>query len=157
MEVKNGTAGYMQLLLSFGEVQKNILRLIQKSATEKGVSIPQYSILMTLFRCSGMTQKAIAEKTFLPKSTLSQAVDGLAKEGYVTRRPMECDRREIRLELSGTGLALAEQLHLQEGGLHQAFKAASSHLTNSQIEELVAAHKNISSYLSEAEMEGAVK
>lgn len=157
MKEENELAGYMQLMLSFAEVQKAMLRIIQKSALETGMSLPQYSIMMTIFRCSGITQKAIGEKAFLPKSTLSQAVDGLAKEGYVIRQPMENDRREMRLELSDSGHALAEKLHLKEGGLHQLFEAASSQFTEHQIEELVAAHRKISACLTKAEIEGAVK
>ncbi|MBU9673776.1 MarR family transcriptional regulator [Planococcus sp. CP5-4] len=157
MKVENEIADYMQLMLSFAEVQKSILRIIQKSTADKGMSMPQYSILMTLFRGSDMTQKTIAEKTFLPKSTLSQAVDGMVKDGYVARQPMECDRREMCLELSEAGLALAQELHIQEDGLHQLFRAASAQFTERQIEELIAAHRKISSYLTKSEMEGAVK
>lgn len=155
MKEEHGVAGYMQLMLSFAEVQKNMLRIIQKSAVEAGLSIPQYSIIMTLFRCSGITQKAMAEKTFLPKSTLSQAVDGLVKEGYVTRQPMICDRREMGLELSGAGGALAEKIHRQEDGLHRMFEKASWQFTEQQLEELITAHQMISSRLTATEMEGA--
>ncbi|WP_271853885.1 MarR family winged helix-turn-helix transcriptional regulator [Planococcus maritimus] len=155
MKEENEITTYMQLMLSFAEVQKNMLRIIQQSAAEKELSIPQYSIVMTLFRCSNITQKSIGDQTFLPKSTLSQAVDGLAKEGYVIRKSMEKDRREMCLELSNSGLALAEELHLQENGLHQLFKTASSQFTEYQIKELIAAHRNISASLTKKKRQGA--
>ncbi|WP_203341099.1 MarR family winged helix-turn-helix transcriptional regulator [Planococcus beijingensis] len=148
---------YMQLMLSFAHVQKNMVRFIQKSAVEKGLSIPQYSILMTIISCKEMTQKNIGEKTFLPKSTLSQAVDGLVKEGYLDRRQVEDNRRETLLALSPKGQALVEELHLQEDGLHQVFKAASEQFTDEQVEELLQAHRKISSYLKEVELEVATK
>lgn len=148
---------YMQLMLSFAHVQKNMARFIQKSAVEKGLSIPQYSILMTIISCKEMTQKNIGEKTFLPKSTLSQAVDALVKEGYLDRRQVEDNRRETLLALSPKGQALVEELHLQEDGLHQVFKAASEQFTDEQVEELLQAHRKISSYLKEVELEVATK
>ncbi|MGM0898530.1 MAG: MarR family winged helix-turn-helix transcriptional regulator [Bacillota bacterium] len=157
MKDETEMASYMTLMLSFAEVQKNMVRFIQKSAVEKGLSIPQYSILMTLFHCSEMTQKSIGERTFLPKSTLSQAVDGLAKEGYVHRRQAKCDRREMLLVLSETGRGLLNELHLQEDGLHQIFKASSEQFTERQIDELIQAHRKISTYLNQVEIEGAVK
>lgn len=157
MKDENEMSSYMQLMLSFAGVQKNMVRFIQKSATEKGLSIPQYSILMTIFRCNEMTQKNVGEKTFLPKSTLSQALDGLVKEGYLHRRQAQCDRREMLLSLSETGQALVNELHLQEDGLHQVFKAASEQFTDQQIDELIQAHRKISTYLIETELEGAVK
>lgn len=147
----------MQLMLSFAHVQKNMVRFIQKSAMEKGLSIPQYSILMTIISCKEMTQKNIGEKTFLPKSTLSQAVDGLVKEGYLDRRQVEDNRRETLLALSPTGQALVDELHLQEDGLHQVFKAASEQFTNDQVAELLDAHRKISAYLADVELEAAAK
>lgn len=147
----------MQLMLSFAHVQKNMVRFIQKSAMEKGLSVPQYSILMTIISCKEMTQKNIGEKTFLPKSTLSQAVDGLVKEGYLDRRQVEDNRRETLLALSPTGQALVDELHLQEDGLHQVFKAASEQFTNDQVAELLDAHRKISAYLADIELEVATK
>lgn len=147
----------MQLMLSFAHVQKNMVRFIQKAAIEKGLSIPQYSILMTIISCKEMTQKNIGEKTFLPKSTLSQAVDGLVKEGYLERRQLEDNRRETLLALSGKGQALVDELHIQEDGLYQVFKAASQQFTDEQVEELLQAHRKISSYLKEVELEVETK
>lgn len=148
---------YMQLMLSFANVQKNMVRFIQKSAVEKGLSIPQYSILMTIFSCSEMTQKTVGEKTFLPKSTLSQAVDGLVKEGYLHRQQVACNRREMMLSLSEKGRELVNGFHSQQDGLHQVFKSASEQFTAEQIAELLEAHQKISTYLTGIELEVTTK
>jgi len=148
---------YMQLMMSFANVQKNMVRFIQKSAAEKGLSIPQYSILMTIFNCSEMTQKTVAEKTFLPKSTLSQAVDGLVKDGYLKRQQVACNRREMMLSLSEQGQQLVDEFHLQEDGLYQVFKSASDQFTAEQMTELLNAHQKISTYLTEVELEVTTK
>ncbi|ANU12008.1 MarR family transcriptional regulator [Planococcus antarcticus DSM 14505] len=157
MSDKKEMEAYMQLMLSFAKVQKNMVRFIQKSAVKKGLSIPQYSILMTIIGCNEMTQKNIGEKTVLPKSTLSQAIDGLVKEGYLDRQQVEDNRRETLLALSTKGRALVEELHLQEDGLHQAFKEASEQFTPDQVDELLEAHGKISAYLTQVELEVAAK
>lgn len=148
---------YMKLMLSFGHVQKNMVRLIQKAAAEKELSVPQYSILMTIFNCDEMTQKKVGEKTFLPKSTLSQSVDGLVKEGYIDRQQVACNRREMMLSLSDRGRALVNGFHLQEDGVYQVFKAASEQFTEEQVEELLRAHQKISEYLTRTEVEVTIK
>lgn len=157
MKDKKELEAYMQLLRSFAHVQKNMVRFIQKSAIEKGLSVPQYSVLMTIISCREMTQKSIGEKTFLPKSTLSQAVDGLVKEGHLDRQQVEDNRRETLLSLSEKGQALVNELHLQEDGLHQVFKAASEQFTDEQVKEMLQAHRKISTYLAEVELEVAAK
>lgn len=157
MKDEKDMAAYMQLMLSFANVQKNMVRYIQKSASAKGLSVPQYSILMTIISCKEMTQKIVGEKSFLPKSTLSQAVDGLAKEGYIERQHVADNRREILLSLSEKGQKLVNELHLQEDGLHQIFKGASEQFTEQQIEELIHAHQKIATYLMETEVEVIAK
>ena len=138
-----------ELLRSFWNIQKNLMRLVQKSAVENGLSIPQYSIMMTIVMHKVMTQKLVGEKTFLPKSTLSQAVDGLAREGFIERKQVEENRREMMLSLSDKGETLIRTIHMQDGGIHQIFKSVTDSLTSSQYEELLGTHRQISTYLEE--------
>ncbi|MFY0758847.1 MarR family transcriptional regulator [Metabacillus dongyingensis] len=136
-----------ELLRSFWNIQKNLMRLLQKSAVENGLSVPQYSIMMTIIHHKHMTQKSVGEKTFLPKSTLSQAVDGLVREGLLNRQQVEGNRREIQLSLSEKGVTLIKTIHLQEGGIHQVFQAAIESLTERQYEELLGSHNQITAFL----------
>jgi DNA-binding MarR family transcriptional regulator len=141
----------IQLLRSFWSVQKNIMRFVQKSAVENGLSIPQYSILMTIILEKEMTQKNVGEKTFLPKSTLSQAVDGLVREGLLNRQQVEDNRREMLLSLSEKGVSRIKAIHLQEGGIHQKFQSVVESLTERQYKELLIAHNQITTYLEAPE------
>lgn len=136
-----------ELLRSFWNMQKNLMRFIQKSAVENGLSVPQYSILMTIILHKEMTQKNIGEKTFLPKSTLSQAVDGLVREGFLNRQQVEGNRREIKLSLSEKGVTLIKSIHTQEGGILQVFQSAIESLTERQYEEILGTHNQITTYL----------
>lgn len=136
-----------QLLHSFWNVQKNLMRLVQKSAVENGLSVPQYSILMTMKLTKEMTQKSVGEKTFLPKSTLSQAVDGLVREGRINRQQVEGNRRETMLSVTEKGQELIKMIHLQDGGIHQVLQSAVELLSGSQFEELLRTHHQITTYL----------
>lgn len=139
----------IQLLRSFSNIQKNMMRFVQKSAVENGLSIPQYTILMTIIIHKEMTQKNVGEKTFLPKSTLSQAVDGLVREGLLNRQQVEGNRREILLSLSEKGLARIKEIHMQENGIHQKFQSVAESLTDKQFEELLDTHQQITKHLEE--------
>ena len=73
------------------------------------LSIPQYSVLMTIAPRKGMTQKQIGEVLQIPKSTLSQAVDGLVQTGWIHRQSVEDNRREMQLSLSEKGKTLLKK------------------------------------------------
>lgn len=136
-----------QLLRSFWSIQKNIVRFVQKTAIENGLSVPQYTVLMTIILHKEMTQKRVGEQTFLPKSTLSYAVDGLVREGFLSRQQVEGNRREMQLSITAEGEAFLKKIHLQDGGIHQLFQAAMEQLTDKQYEELLESHLLLSTYL----------
>ncbi|WP_313801890.1 MarR family transcriptional regulator [Cytobacillus sp.] len=136
-----------QLLRSFWRVQKNIVRFVQKTAVENGLSVPQYTVLMTIILHKEMTQKMVGEQTFLPKSTLSYAVDGLVQEGFLSRQKVKGNRREMQLSITNEGEAFLKKIHLQDGGIHQLFQAAMEQLTDKQYEELLESHLLLSNYL----------
>lgn len=136
-----------QLLRSFWRVQKNIVRFVQKTAVENGLSVPQYTVLMTIILHKEMTQKMVGEQTFLPKSTLSYAVDGLVQEGFLNRQQVKGNRREMQLSITNEGEAFLKKIHLQDGGVHQLFQAAMEQLTDKQYEELLESHLLLSTYL----------
>lgn len=136
-----------QLLSSFWNVQKNLIRLVQKSAIENGLSVPQFSILMAITLHKQMTQKTVGERTFLPKSTLSQGVEGLVREGLIDRQQVEGNRRETLLSLTKKGEKLICTIHQQEGGIHQVFQSVGEILTKKQYEDLLESHQQITTYL----------
>jgi DNA-binding MarR family transcriptional regulator len=140
-------------------VQKNIVRFVQKVAVENGLSVPQYTILMTitLNKDMKMTQKKIGEQTFLPKSTLSHAVDGLTQEGFLSRQQVEGNRREMELTVTEKGKAFLKKMHLQDGGIHQLFQTAIDQLTDKQYEELLKSHFLLSAYLESQSTGNGVK
>ena len=143
----------LQLLHSFWNVQKNLIKLAQKSAVENGLSVPQYSILMAMKLNKEMIQKNVGEVTFLPKSTLSQAVDGLVREGIINRQQVEGNRREIMLSVTEKGEALIKEIILQEGGIHQVFQSVVEDMSECQFDELLRGHLQITTFLESEDQE----
>lgn len=133
----------IKLMRSFYEVQKNMMYFFQKTAVENGISIPQYTILLTILPKKEMTQKDVVDQTFMPKSTISQGVDGLVQMGLLDRKQLENNRREMLLTLTENGEKFIKKIHFQEGSVHQAFKEAVDTLTDEQYDALLQTHQQI--------------
>lgn len=147
----------IELLQSFACVQKNIFHLMQKSAADNSLSVPQYSILMTLISDSAMTQKTIGEKTFLPKSTLSQAVDGLVKEGLLERKQVEGNRRKVLLSLSEKGVEFLQTLDQKDSSVLNVFQTVIKALDPQEVQNLISTHVRITTLLESKEPEEQLK
>ena len=147
----------VELLQSFGSVHKSLFRFVQKSAAENGVSVPQYGILITLISEPALTQKTIGEKTCLPKSTLSQAVDGLVNDGLLERQQVEGNRREVLLALSGKGLDFIQTLHMKQGSVLDVFQTVIDALEPREVENLLKTHNRINLLLENIRLEERVE
>ncbi|UTE78544.1 MarR family winged helix-turn-helix transcriptional regulator [Rossellomorea sp. KS-H15a] len=143
----------LQLLRSFSRVNKTMMRFVQKTAADNGLSVPQYTILVTIAPERELTQKTIGERTFLPKSTLSQAVDGLVQAGFLHRQQVEDNRREMLLSLSHQGEAMLKGIHKQEGSIHQLTAGAVETLSEEEFAGLLEAHERIADYFDKKGIE----
>ncbi|WP_034761967.1 MarR family winged helix-turn-helix transcriptional regulator [Rossellomorea vietnamensis] len=139
----------LQLLRSFSRVNKTMMRFVQKTAADNGLSVPQYTILVTIAPEGELTQKTIGERTFLPKSTLSQAVDGLVQAGFLHRQQVEDNRREMLLSLSHQGKMMLKGIHKQEGSIHQLTAGAVETLSEEEFAGLLQAHERIADFFDE--------
>ena len=138
-----------QLLQSFWNINKNTMRIIQKTAIENGLTVPQYLVLVTVAQHVEVVQKKVGELTYLPKSTLSQSVDGLFSLELIIRNPVEGNRREMLLSITEKGIEFLKTIHLQDGGIHQHFTTVIDSLSEKQIDELLATHQQIINKLEE--------
>ncbi|WP_144510350.1 MarR family winged helix-turn-helix transcriptional regulator [Bacillus sp. FJAT-22090] len=123
-------------LHSFWRVNRNLMRFVHNTAQENDLSIPQYSVLMIIAPRKEMTQKQLGEILQIPKSTLSQAVDGLVQTEWIHRQPVQDNRREMQLILSEKGETLFEKISIQKGSIHQAIESVISTIDSNQFEEL---------------------
>ena len=70
------------------------------------IDIPQWRVLATLSSGNGWTAKAIVASTRTHKSTISRAVEALAKRGLVEAVQSPEDKRAYRLRLTPQGRQL---------------------------------------------------
>jgi DNA-binding MarR family transcriptional regulator len=114
------------------------MQFVHKTALEHGLTVPQYSLLMTIAPNKEITQKKLGEIVQIPKSTLSQSVDGLVQAGWIERDPVPDNRREMQLILSEKGKILYETIAQKKGTIHQVIDSVLNTLTEKQFEEIQA-------------------
>ncbi|MDI2586813.1 MarR family transcriptional regulator [Psychrobacillus sp. NEAU-3TGS] len=136
-----------QFLHTFWRVNRNMMRFIHKTALENDLSIPQYSILMTIAPRKEMTQKQLGEVLQIPKSTLSTAVDGLVQTEWLHRQPVPDNRREMQLILSEKGNSLFDKISQQKGSIHRTIESIMDTLTEQQFEEFQTTLLHIADFL----------
>lgn len=139
-----------KLLHSFWHVNHCIRRIVQRTALENELTIPQYALLITLAPFEEMTQKQLGKATFFPKSTLSQAVEGLVQAELIQRNPVEDNRREMLLTLSDKGQLLYNKIQSQESSVIKAFELATDSLSEKQYDDLLTSQRQIITLLEEA-------
>ena len=76
----------------------------------RGITIPEWRVLVTLGENAVMTAKAIGAHTHMHKTKVSRAVAQLEERKLVTRRPNRADLRESFLDLTAAGRAIYEEL-----------------------------------------------
>ncbi|MGE7625113.1 MarR family winged helix-turn-helix transcriptional regulator [Viridibacillus sp. NPDC096237] len=146
---KNAVLRSEKLLHSFWHVNHCIRRIVQRTALENDLTVPQYALLITIAPFEEMTQKQLGKATFFPKSTLSQAVDGLVQAELIKRNPVEDNRREMLLTLSEKGQVLYDKIQKQESSILKAFETATELLSEKQYDDLLTSQRQITTLLEE--------
>lgn len=153
LELKSST-----FLHSFWRVNRSMMRFVHKAASENDLSIPQYSVLMIIAPQREMTQKQLGEILQMPKSTLSQAVDGLVQNKWIQRQPVEDNRREMHLILSEKGISLFEQIKFQKDSIHQTLESVINTIDEEKFEELQSTFTHFADLLeNETSTKGCMK
>lgn len=142
-----------ELFQNFWRVNTSLKKVVQKTAIKNNLTVPQYAVFMTFASRGEMTQKEVGQIMQFPKSTLSQAVDGLVQAGYIDRHPVKENRREMQLILSDEGKKLYHHLKTEEGSMTQAFKAATDTLSDQQYNDLMASLNQIANFLEAMTLE----
>ena len=83
-------------------------------------------ILHALAKSDGMTQKALAERLQIRPQSLTDALERLEAQGYITRARSETDRRERFVRITPEGMKHAEELQkLRHAAANQLFSSLS--------------------------------
>lgn len=74
------------------------------------LTVDQWIVLRTLYQCSELSNKEMAERCDKDQPTLTRIVDILLKKGLVIRRPHKSDRRSLLLQLTDSGIQKVEEI-----------------------------------------------
>ncbi|MEX2161058.1 MAG: MarR family transcriptional regulator [Anaerolineales bacterium] len=86
------------------------LGLGQPRFKQKGLSLPQFGLLMCILQSPGIRLNQVAEMLGVSTPTVSVAVRKLESEGWLRRKLDPADRRAARLFLSAKARILAKQV-----------------------------------------------
>ena len=137
------------MMQSFWNVQRHLVRAAHQTAQENGLSLPQFHSLMTIAPRSPITQKELAAHTHLPKSTLSQSIEGLVQAEWVIRETNPDNRREVVLRLSDHGWQFVETIKRQEAGMQQRLEHVLDQIDPVVFEQMLQTHAQIAEGLKE--------
>lgn len=153
MHYENESMRSGELFRIIWRVNFSMRRIVQRTALANNLTVPQYALLMTLAPHEEMTQKELGQVMQFPKSTLSQAVDGLVQAELIDRHPVKENRREMQLLITEKGKMLSTRMKKQEGGINDAFESAIDTLSAKQYKELLASLGQIATFLEEKSAE----
>jgi len=67
---------------------------------ELGLSQSHHSVLLTLYRCEGVSQEQLSRKLNVDKATITRSIKKLTHDGFIRREQDEHDKRVYRLFLT---------------------------------------------------------
>ncbi|WP_313801759.1 MarR family winged helix-turn-helix transcriptional regulator [Sphingobium sp.] len=106
-----------QLLTDLFRVITLLRRVFDRAMTEQGASLAQTKVLMCIKARPGTARAAdIAEMMSIAPRTVTEALDGLERDGLIQRVPDREDRRVKRLAMTPAGeaaVAVTEPLRRQ--------------------------------------------
>jgi MarR family transcriptional regulator, transcriptional regulator for hemolysin len=98
-----------------------------RSAEQSGLTRAQWTLIATVARNAGATQRIIAEALEVREITAGRLVDRLCKEGYLERQENPSDRRAYRVYLTRASQPLLDKLDelakIHEAAIFAGFKA----------------------------------
>ena len=80
-------------------------------AGESGMSLAQYHVLAPLRDVPELAVGELAEAAGVAPPTATRMLDCLARDGYITRRHSETDRRSVLVSLTADGEQAVERAH----------------------------------------------
>jgi DNA-binding MarR family transcriptional regulator len=79
----------------------------------ESLSLPQYQLLESLRDSDELSVGVLAEAAGIAAPTATRMVDCLERDGHVSRRHSETDRRAVLVSLTASGRAAVEAAHAQ--------------------------------------------
>jgi DNA-binding MarR family transcriptional regulator len=108
--------------------EKAIKKSIKNKFVEHGydVTLEQYIVLAQLNDHPGAIQSEVAEKTYKDKNTITRMLDLMGKNGLITRRQHDSDRRSYRIYLTEMGQQTINALIVLNKEINQELRSKLS-------------------------------
>ena len=102
------------------DLAREYARALQMRLMVHSVSHGYWSFLRILWECDGVTQRELSEFAGLTEPTTYSALKSMEALGYITRRRVPSDKRQICVYLTPEGRALKKRLIPLAEDLHRA-------------------------------------
>lgn len=86
------------------------MRYRERELSDTGLTGPQTSYLLALYRLPGISQEELAKHLNVNKSSVTRQLAALEEKGYITRTPKPDDRRSMLVFPTEKALALNERM-----------------------------------------------
>ncbi len=133
---------FVNLLRASSDISTALDRLLAKHNLLQG----RWWVLVLLMREDNLTSTPtdLADKAGVTKATMTGFIEGLVKEGLVTRITDDVDRRKLLIKLTGLG---QDKLDAVLPDYYKKVNALMSILSNAQRENLVGSLKQLAANL----------
>jgi DNA-binding MarR family transcriptional regulator len=92
------------------DATRGLVRALTLRLAEHGVSFGHWTFLRILWEHDGLTQRELSEQAGVMEPTTFSAIKAMEDLGYVTRRQVPENRKNVYVYLTPQGRALKEQL-----------------------------------------------
>jgi len=92
------------------DTSRALVRALQMRLAEHGVSFGHWTFLRILWEHDGLTQRSLSGEAGVMEPTTFSALKAMEERGYVTRRQMPDNRKNVHVFLTAKGRALKGKL-----------------------------------------------
>jgi MarR family 2-MHQ and catechol resistance regulon transcriptional repressor len=104
--VEEAVRAYVKLM----RASRSVLARVEPVLAARGLTPTQLGVLEALLHKGAMTHRDLGRKVLISAGNVSDVVDKLERRELVARARDPADRRAVRVELTGPGRALIEDL-----------------------------------------------
>ena len=90
---------------------KEITRKYKPFLDKLGITYTQYIVFMVLWEKDHVSVKEIGEKLYLDSGTLTPLLNKLLEKGYISKKTLPRDNRELIISLTDKGLELKKEAY----------------------------------------------
>ena len=123
--------------LALATTAKAVSRAFDEALVSAGGTLPSWLVAIALKREPTATQQQIADFAGIRGATLSHHLDGMERNGLITRRRHEADRRTHVVQLTKAGEAAFHLMRAAAGAFDQRLRAGFSDAEVAELESML--------------------